>query len=265
VLVLGVCLGSAFLAAATTWWASARWLRTYPERRRVARSPLAVLAIVAVAGGGLFLITLEMVRAHRVLVSFDGTVVRFGATHATSASTDILRALTDLGSSEVLVPLAVVIGVVEARRLHDWAPVAFLAVILGGQYALVSLVKAGVDRSRPDVLRLTGFSGSSFPSGHATASAAAFAAFALLIGRGRDSPAKSLLAGAAVGLAVLVAATRVMLGVHWLTDVLAGLCLGWAWFALVSIAFSGRPRAGDVHDEAAQPARGKVSPSEPER
>jgi undecaprenyl-diphosphatase len=39
---------------------------------------------------------------------------------------------------------------------------------------------------------------------------------------------------------VTVAGTRVLLGVHWLTDVLAGLAIGWAWFALWSIAFGGR-------------------------
>jgi membrane-associated phospholipid phosphatase len=49
-----------------------------------------------------------------------------------------------------------------------------------------------------------------------------------------------LLAGLAVGLAVAVAASRVLLDVHWVSDVVAGLLLGWAWFALCSIAFGGR-------------------------
>ena len=49
-----------------------------------------------------------------------------------------------------------------------------------------------------------------------------------------------MLSGAAVAIAVAVATSRVLLGVHWLTDVLAGLALGWAWFALCAIAFGGR-------------------------
>ena len=44
----------------------------------------------------------------------------------------------------------------------------------------------------------------------------------------------------AVALAAGIACTRVFLGVHWLTDVLGGLALGWTWFALCSIVFGGR-------------------------
>ena len=97
-----------------------------------------------------------------------------------------------------------------------------------------------MNRARPDLSQLTGFAGSSFPSGHSTAAAATYAAIALLLSRRRSPATRSLLAGGAVAIAVAVAASRVLLGVHWLTDVMAGLALGWAWFAACSIAFGGR-------------------------
>ena len=58
--------------------------------------------------------------------------------------------------------------------------------------------------------------------------------------RGRSRRTKIVASGIASGVAALVGATRVFLGVHWFTDVLAGLLLGWGWFALCSIAFGGR-------------------------
>ena len=59
-------------------------------------------------------------------------------------------------------------------------------------------------------------------------------------GAGQTPPRPHVLAGIAVGIAVAVGASRVLLGVHWFTDVLAGLALGWSWFAICSIAFGGR-------------------------
>jgi membrane-associated phospholipid phosphatase len=111
---------------------------------------------------------------------------------------------------------------------------------VGGQFAIADLIKWIVDRARPNVDRLTGFSGPSFPSGHATASAACLAGFAMLFGVGRSPRVQAALASVAVGLATGIACSRVFLGVHWVTDVVGGLVLGWAWFALCSIAYGGR-------------------------
>ena len=89
--------------------------------------------------------------------------------------------------------------------------------------------------------------------------AATFAAVALLLGRRRSRRTKAILAGTAAAIAVGVGTTRALLGVHWLTDVLAGLAMGWAWFALSSIAFGGRVLAFGQPvasaETAAQPSR----------
>jgi membrane-associated phospholipid phosphatase len=235
-MVLLLAVGFGLVAAAAAAWAFARGPRT---RRQ---SPGLRVAAAVVGGGGAIGVLLAMVETNTGLARLDGAATRFGAHHATDLSTDVLRAVTQLGDAAVLVPLTVIVGLLEVRRRRDWRPAAFLLVAVGGQFGLSTLVKAVVGRARPDLLRLTAASGPSFPSGHATASAATFAALAWLVGTGRSRPTTAWLGAAAVGIAVAVGATRVLLGVHWLTDVAAGLLLGWTWFAVCSIVFGGRLR-----------------------
>jgi membrane-associated phospholipid phosphatase len=197
-------------------------------------------ALIVVVGFVAVGLLLAMIRAHWGFADFDRSAAKWAAVHASAGSTHLLRLFTQLGGAVVLVPIAVVVAGFETWRQRRWEIVAFLAATVGGQYLVVYLIKTAVDRTRPSVLRLTGFSGPSFPSGHATAAAAAFAGFALVATRTRGQRSRPFVGGVAAGLAVSVATTRVLLGVHWLTDVLAGLCLGWAWFALCSIAFGGR-------------------------
>ncbi len=196
-------------------------------------------AVVLIGGVGFGLIGI-MVHHDFGITHFDLGATRFAARHASPTATGVLRAFTQLGGAVVLVPLAVVVWLLTGRR-HGWATTfGFLIVVVGGQFAIADLIKWIVDRARPDVDRLTGFSGPSFPSGHATAAAACLAGFAMLIGVRRSPRVQAALASAAVGLAAGIACSRVFLGVHWFTDVVGGLVLGWAWFALCSIAFGGR-------------------------
>ena len=200
---------------------------------------LSAALVVFVVGTALMAIVLVMIHTNTGFARLDRSVSLFGAHHATALSTRFLRFYTQLGGALVIVPLGVIVAIAEAIRQRSVAIVAFLTLVVGGQFLVANVIKAIVDRARPNFDQLTGFSGPSFPSGHAVATAGCLAAFALVIGRRRSIKVRAILAGLAVGLATGIACCRVMLGVHWLTDVLGGLALGWAWFALCSIAFGG--------------------------
>ena len=204
-------------------------------------------AVVAVVLGGAWVgLVLVMIHTHTGLAWWDRDASLFGAHHASNLSTRTLQIYTQLGGAVVLVPLAVVVALVEGLRQRSSVVVAFLALTVGGQFLLANVIKAMVNRPRPDFLRLTGFSGPSFPSGHAVASSACLAAFALVLGTHRSLVTRATLVGLAVGLAVGIACCRVMLGVHWLTDVLAGLGLGWSWFALCATTLGAYQRRRDA-------------------
>jgi undecaprenyl-diphosphatase len=211
-----------------------------PEAKAATGAVLSVAWLIVAAGTVGLGVLLLMVRTKTGFARFDQSASQWAAHHATAWATSALRDLSLLGGSEVTLVLIVVVAAAEWRRQRTGSVVAFLAVTFLGITVIVNVVKWLVDRTRPDFDRLTGFSGPSFPSGHAATSAAMFAAFALVLSRGRSPRTRALLAGLGAGIAAAVASTRVLLGVHWLTDVLAGLAVGWAWFALCSTAFGGR-------------------------
>jgi membrane-associated phospholipid phosphatase len=197
------------------------------------------LAMV-VFGGLLIGLLAYLVRSNDALVDLDGSVAAWGNDHSSAASEKGLSAITQLGGTYLIVALAVVVAIVGyVRRPNRWIPVFLLTVLLG-QLLLSNVIKEILDRARPTFNPIAETLGPSFPSGHSTAAAAFWAAAALVLGRGTSPKTRALLAGGAAGIAVAVASTRVLLDVHWLSDVLAGLALGWAWFAVCSIAFGGR-------------------------
>jgi membrane-associated phospholipid phosphatase len=199
------------------------------------------LALVAVLAGGVVLALLAVVvRSTDALAGIDSSVADWGDRHATAWSHDGLTLVTDLGETWTVVAVAVAVAVVEiARTRSRWVAPFLLAVILGDKL-LTEAVKQLVDRARPALEPVAATLGPSFPSGHSSTAAASWAAFALVAGCWWGRRAWPALAGVAVGIAVGVALSRVFLDVHWLTDVLGGLALGWAWFAVCAIAFGGR-------------------------
>ena len=119
----------------------------------------------------------------------------------------MLRDISQLGGTLGLIVVVVLTLVVEQRRIPNRAAIGFLLLVVVGQNLLANGTKVLVNRARPDLSQLTGFAGSSFPSGHSTAAAATYAAIALLLEPAPSPATRSLLAGGAVAIAVAVAAS----------------------------------------------------------
>jgi len=220
------------------------WLRRFLLARRDPTKETGLLLTIAVGAIAFAIIAigslLEMVNKNAGFARWDQSAARFGARHATPDTTSFLRLVTTLGASWFSEILVVVVGFVVFVRFRKPAILAFLATTVVTVLLVNNVVKWIVNRQRPDIARLIGAHGSSFPSGHSAMAAGCYAALALVLGVGRSRRTRVILAGAAVVIAVAVASTRVLLGVHWLSDVMAGLMLGWGCFALCSIAFGGR-------------------------
>jgi membrane-associated phospholipid phosphatase len=150
----------------------------------------------------------------------------------TDALTSAAKAVTWLGSSWVVVPLAAVCCIALLRAGLPREALA-MAVSLGGAILLWHAVKLLVGRPRPTVEHLAAVGGSSFPSGHAT-QASAFWLSAVFALRRTGAGSRAVLVAAVLACIVVaaVAFSRVYLGVHYPSDVVAGVLLGGGWAAV---------------------------------
>lgn len=141
--------------------------------------------------------------------------------------------ITALGGYTVLTLLTLGAAIYRAA-LKDYITSLVVIAAMASGALLTSLLKLGFDRARPDLVdHLTHAASASFPSGHATQSAIAFLTLGALMARAQpDRRIKVLILSGAILLTILVGISRVYLGVHWPTDVLAGWCLGAVWAAL---------------------------------
>lgn len=118
-------------------------------------------------------------------------------------------------------------------RERSWLDLGFLLTALLGSQLVVSFLKDGFDRARPDAGAAVPLPESgAFPSGHAAAGVAALGAVAVLAAeRLPAGRARAWLWAGAGALGIAVGLSRIALNVHFVSDVLAGWCLGFAWLA----------------------------------
>ncbi|MBO9519257.1 MAG: phosphatase PAP2 family protein [Porphyrobacter sp.] len=177
-------------------------------------------------------------------IAFDRAVVlalRFPGDPSTPIGpqwlTEAMIDLTALGSVSVLTLITcLATGYLLVERKP--ATAGYMLAAVGGGALAGTLLKTIYARARPDIVtHLVGTHSASFPSAHAMNSAIVYLTLAVLLARtARRRWVRIYLISAAITLTVLVGFTRIYLGVHWPTDVLAGWIVGGLWAVACSLA-----------------------------
>ena len=176
---------------------------------------------------------------------------------------EVMRDITALGSTFVLLVVTIAsIGFLVLTK-NRRAALLVLVAVLGGML-LSSLLKAGFDRARPDVvMHTTRVYSASFPSGHAMMSAVVYLTLgALLAATQQGTRLKVYILGLSAFLTLIVGVSRVYLGVHWPTDVLAGWALGASWAMACWSVMVWLQRRGDVEPPTPEPKE-HLAPTRP--
>jgi undecaprenyl-diphosphatase len=203
---------------------------------------LAVLTAIWAALVGLLVAVGDVITRSAAITGFDQRVTRHAVDSRTATLSSVMRVVTWLGSWVALVAVAVVVTVLVARkRLPVFA--AIIAVYAWTGEALgVRIAKEAVTRARPprDIWLVTAH-GWSFPSGHAATASLAFTALALIVVSVAPSRLTRVLGWLAATVAIAATAySRVELGVHWTTDVIASVIFVSCWLTAIMLAL--RPR-----------------------
>lgn len=196
--------------------------------------------IVALLSALAFGIVLISVVTHGGRIEVDSRVATFVASHRLDWLVAIMRVVTWLGSSVVIIPFDLIIGGYFLVRRRTLQPLILMTAALAGAGGLYGIVKPVVGRARPPAFLQVGPPDTSwsFPSGHATQSISFYGMLAVVLILWYAPNRRRLFALAAALVTLVVGSSRLYLGVHWLTDVLGGYALGLAWLAVLMVAFS---------------------------
>jgi undecaprenyl-diphosphatase len=165
--------------------------------------------------------------------------------HAGSGAARFADRFTAIGDGPRLVAVLCVLGVAAYAALRSWRPLLTSGLAVAVAAVVSTVVKVLAGRARPPA---SGWltpdaSGNSFPSGHTTVATAGYLGLAVGIAALVHSPAlRAAIVGAGTLMAVGIGWTRIELGVHWPSDVLAGWTVGVAAVVVVN-ALLGRPSA----------------------
>ncbi len=180
-------------------------------------------------------ITREVISGDGPAIALDQWVLSHVSWFHCAFLTAAMAFITNLGSRIVVWATTGILAIVLLFK-KKYASAVFLMAVVTGAWFLEGFLKDAIQRQRPFILGVTAMGharGWSYPSAHATLSVALYGAMAYLGAGFLASRAwKKALWGCALGLAVLIALSRVYLQVHHPSDVVAGLAIGLLWLML---------------------------------
>ena len=236
--------------------------RLDPTERYGLRLTLAVVAMLLVVVP--FSTLVFQVVGRGPLTRFDGEVADAlnDDVSRSPLAVDLLQAISWVGRPLPMAAL-VVAAAVYARRRGRRRLSRFLVATTAAGGLLNTAVKALVDRPRPVVDHpVAGAFGSSFPSGHAMGATVVFGALLLALLPVVPRRGRFVAVTAAAAMVIAIGGSRVLLGVHFISDVVGGYVLGLAWLAASAAVFAvwraeeGRPAPASVLEEGIEPEAG---------
>ena len=212
-----------------------RWLRVAFERAHTIFGGIGIFLVaglvIGMAGTAAFVALADEVREGDTQ-AFDEAVIRWIQGYHSPLLDRVMIELTALGTGTTVLMIVIVAGLFLTLTQHKYSAILLLVATTGG-LALNGILKLGFDRPRPSIfIPAVHTVSSSFPSGHAMSSAIVYGTVAYLAARlHRRRWARWLVMMFALVVIVLISFSRMYLGVHYPSDVLAGVVIGLAWAA----------------------------------
>lgn len=190
--------------------------------------------ILSAASTWIFFVLADEVPEHGWMVRIDNAVTNWLQSHGTEVGESVYWSISLLGA-QVLVALLLVVGAILIYR-KNWRRLVALAATCGGGAILNAALKASMHRTRPSFAAEFNARSWSFPSGHAMDSLIAYGFLAHWAGS-RWPQRRTTIFVATIVLVATIGYARVYLGVHYLSDVVAGCCAGGVWLFICTNGF----------------------------
>ncbi|PEC48621.1 phosphatase PAP2 family protein [Bacillus sp. AFS077874] len=187
-----------------------------------------LISLLSLFGFGL----MALLVSNHSIYHFDSTVINFIQGIESPVITSFMKIITFLGSSVFIILLSISILYFLYKVLnHRSELILFIAALIGSNILCV-LLKLFFHRARPDLHRLIEISGYSFPSGHATNAMTVYGILTFILWRNiRTKSGRSLLIITSLIMILLIGISRIYLGVHFPSDVIAGYFTGGFWIS----------------------------------